>query len=155
MSLEKVKSILYDVLTADDNGQNNLEPVIKATQNMGVTVSSAVMKNGVNVFQLQNVVHQKVIKNVVEALRVIDRIDSLPIPVEPLLIQESSSEYQKTLEEEIEEALDNEVSYSSFIKEIGQQFIFAAIKRHDVLKEAAIAIKISYSKLMQVKRTPL
>lgn len=154
MSFEEIKNILYEVLTAGDNeGQTNLEPMIKATQNMGVSVSSAVAKNGgVNIFQLQNIVHQKVIKNVVEALKIIDKMPLLLVPVEPLLIEEPKEQI-KTLEEVIEDALDNDLTYSDFLNGIGKQFIFAAIARHNTHKETAAAIKVSYSKLMQVKKT--
>ena len=154
MSIEKVREILYDVLTAGDGDeQNEIDPVIRATQNMGVSLSSAVTKNGgVKIFQMQNVVHQKVIKNVVEALRMIDRLPQLPEPI----IVETFSEVEdqpKSLGEEIEEALDNEVSYPTFLAMVAKQFVHAAITRHETNKETAEAIKISYSKLMQVKRS--
>lgn len=156
MSLQQVRSILYEVLTADDNeGQDNLDPMIKATQSMGVSVSSAVTKNGgVKIFQLQNVVHQKVIKNVVEALKVIDAMPlALPEPQDVIDVEPELEEPQKSLGEEVEEALDNGLSYSEFLNTVGRQFIFAALTRNKTHKETAAAIKISYSKLMQVKKT--
>ena len=157
MSLEQLKSILYEVITADDSdGQNNLEPMIKATQQMGVSVSSAVTKNGgVRIFQLQNVVQQKVIKNVVNALRLIDSMElALPEPtVIDVVPEDDKKEERKTLGDEIEEALDNESSYAEFLSEVGRQFVFAARARYETNKETASAIKISYSKFMQVKRS--
>ncbi len=159
MSLQQVRAILYEVLTADDSdGQGNLDPMIKATQKMGVSLSSAVTREGgVKIFQLQNVVHQKVIRNVVEALKVIDAMPlALPEPqvidVEPIPEEEDQP---KSLGEEIEEALDSDSSYSLFLNMVGHRFILAAITRHETFKETAAAIKISYSKLMQVKRTTL
>ena len=157
MSLEQLKSILYEVITADDSdGQNNLEPMIKATQQMGVSVSSAVTKNGgVRIFQLQNVVQQKVIKNVVNALRLIDSMElALPEPtVIDVVPEDDKKEERKTLGDEIEEALDNESSYAEFLSEVARQFVFAASTRYETNKETASAIKISYSKFMQVKRS--
>lgn len=154
MSIEKVRDLLYDVLTAgDSDGQGDIDPVIKATQNMGVSLSSAVTKNGgVRIYQMQNVVHQKVIKNVVEALKMIDRLPRLPEPVIIETLPEPEDQ-QKSLGDEIEDALDNEVSYPTFLAMVGRQFVHAAITRHETTKETAEAIKISYSKLMQVKRT--
>lgn len=151
MSLEEVRGMLYEILTADDgDGQDNVDPVIRATQKMGVSLSSAVVKEGgVRIFQLQNVVQQKVIKNVVAALRLIDRIPLLPI----LETVPEVEDQPKSLGEEIEEALDNEVGYPEFLAMVGRQFVHTAIARNDNSKETAAAIKISYSKLMQVKRS--
>lgn len=154
MSVEKVRDLLYDVLTAgDSDGQDDKSPVVKAIQNMGVSLSSAVTKNGgVKIFQMQNVVHQKVIKNVVEALKMIDRLPRLPEPITVETLPEPEDQ-PKSLGEEIEEALDDEASYAEFLAIVGRQFIHAAIARNDNHKETAATIKISYSKLMQVKRS--
>ena len=157
MSLEEIRSILYEVLTVDDgDGQNNVEPMIKATQKMGVSLSSAVVKaGGVKIFQLQNVVQQKVIKNVVAALRIIDKMSSLPAPIDVTEVEPipEQDDQPKSLGEEIEEALDNEMGYPEFLAMVGHQFVHTAIARNDNPKETAAAIKISYSKLMQVKRS--
>ena len=156
MSLEEVRDILYDILVADDNDrQDNLEPMIKATQNMGVSVSSAVSKNGVKIFQLQNVVQQKVIHHVVRALKALNSMPPvLTITGEIVDIKAlPEPKKEKTLEEIIEEALDNAVSSALFLKNIERQYVLAAIKRHGTYKETAEKIKISYSKLMMVKRT--
>ena len=153
MSFEEVRNILYEVITANDGeSRDNLEPMIKATQSMGVSVSSAVTKNGgVRIFQLQNVVQQKVIKNVVDALKIIDAMTlALPSP-QPVI--DVTPEPEETLEEKIEEALDKELTYNLFLNMIGRKFILAATKRHETFKETAAAIKVSYSKLMQVKRS--
>lgn len=157
MSLEEIRNILYEILTADDdNRQDNLDPMIRADQTMGVSLSSAVTKNGgVKIFQLQNITQQKVIVHVVRALRVIDALPPPPLPVDVIEIKElpEPKEVKKTLEEEIEESLDNNLTYSSFLNMIGKQFILAATVRHKTHKETAAAIKVSYSKLMQVKRS--
>ena len=155
MSLEQLRNILYEVITADDGeGQDNLEPMIRATQQMGVSVSSAVTKNGgVKIFQLQNVVQQKVIKNIVGALRIIDSmVLALPEPSVIDVVPEEE-EVVKSLGDEIEEALDSKLSYAEFLSDVGRQFVFAASTRHETNKETASAIKISYSKFMQVKRS--
>ena len=157
MFIEEIRSILYEILIADDNdGQDNIEPMIRATQKMGVSLSSAVTREGgVRIFQLQNVVHQKVIKGVVEALRVIDKMPLLPAPIDVTEVEPlpEGEDQPKSLGEEIEGALDNEVSYPTFLAMVGRQFVHAAITRHETNKETAEAIKISYSKLMQVKRS--
>jgi hypothetical protein len=155
MSLEEVRDILYDILVADDNDrQDNLEPIIKATQHMGVSVSSAVSKNGVKIFQLQSVVQRKVIHHVVRALKALNSMPPIPVItgeiVEIKALPEPKKE--KTLEEIIEEALDNAVSSALFLKSIERRYVLAAIERYGTYKETAEKIKISYSKLMMVKR---
>lgn len=159
MSIENVREILYRILTADedDSRPESVVPEIVAKQQMGVNVSSAVTKNGgVKIFQLQNVVQKKVVHHVVDALKVLDTMPLLQYE-QPKAIDVGTEEWEgvveKTVDDVIKEALDEGMTYSDFLNVIGKQFIFAAIARHNTHKETAAAIKVSYSKLMQVKRT--
>ena len=152
MPIDEVRSILYDILMTDDiDQQENSDPQIKAIQNMGVSVSTAVAKNGIKIFQLQNVVQKKITHHVVRALKALDAVPAVTGNV--IDVKALPGQKRETLEEVIEKALDNTISSASFLKDIERRFVLTAIKRHGTYKETAEKIKISYSKLMQVKRT--
>ena len=121
---------------------------------MGVSVSSGMSKNGIKIFQLQNVVQQKVIGHVVEALRVIDAMGTMPehvVGMKVLDVVEPKEECQASLSDLIQDALDKKTGCFDFLKEVEVDYVAAAMERHDSYKEAAKALQISYSKLMQVR----
>ena len=71
-SLSLLRNLMYDTLTLENESQEQQE--ITAKQNMGVSISSGAKKDGVNIFQLQSVVSKRVTTNVVDALRLIDKL---------------------------------------------------------------------------------
>jgi hypothetical protein len=67
--IEEVKQLLYEIIATGDDDE---EQSIKAVQQMGVSISNAVLKNGVNILQLQNITQKKVINKAVKALQILD-----------------------------------------------------------------------------------
>jgi hypothetical protein len=81
----------------DGNGSGGQD--VTANQSMGVNLTSAVKKDGVNIIQLQNVkAIGKITTHVIEALRKLDAIEVEAQEVEPLLI-EHQPDYKPTVEE--------------------------------------------------------
>ena len=114
MDLLPLREILYTILTGVTEEQTD----IKANQQMGVQLSSAVKKDGVNIIQLQNVISQKVISSVTEALRFLDvqaSVPALPMP--------------ETLESFMTECLRGESDLKLFMKKMEQLYIRCAVNQ--------------------------
>ena len=71
--LSPIKQLLYDLLSANNQAD---ETSIAANQQLGVSMTNAVKKDGVNIIQLQNVISHKVITSAVEALKLLDQIQN-------------------------------------------------------------------------------
>jgi len=69
--VEELKETLYQMLTVDPNDERD----VKIGQKMDVALSPAIKRDGVNIIQLQNV-DNRITTNVVEALKITDRLQS-------------------------------------------------------------------------------
>ena len=67
----QLKNLLYDTLILDEQPQDR---DISLTQNMGVSITKALSKDGVNLVQIQSIVDKKIIVNMVQALKIIDTL---------------------------------------------------------------------------------
>lgn len=78
--LVALKNLLYDTLAADDEESTSTD--ITASQNLGVSLTNAIKKDGVQIFQLQSVVSKKVTNNIVKSLKIVDKLqDQERLPV--------------------------------------------------------------------------
>jgi len=81
--LIQLKNLLYDTLTAEeeDSGTD-----VVANQNLGVNLTKAIKKDGVQIFQLQSVVNKKITNNVIKSLKIVDKLQEkeriLPSPIQ-------------------------------------------------------------------------
>lgn len=73
-NLTDLKEILYTMLETIGE-QSDGQTDIKAFQNMGVELSNAVQKNGVNIVQVQSVVNIKLVPQITKALRLCDALE--------------------------------------------------------------------------------
>lgn len=146
--LKPLRDILYDILVSgDDSGDQ-----ITATQKMAVALSNAVRKDGVNVIQLQNVVNQKVIQKVTEALRFLDRHME-----ESLLTSQNVAEAEiiederpeDTLLELIYSAFDKKMSLIAFTRHMQERYVAEAVSSMG-RKEAKKLLGIREPKLKQI-----
>jgi hypothetical protein len=72
-SLMDLKAVLYDMLTAVTQNGENANPA-KVTQQLGIQMSKAVQKDGINVIQLQNIHLNTVIPHLIEGMKLIDEL---------------------------------------------------------------------------------
>lgn len=74
--IQEVKEVFYDILhsAVGNNGQD-------VQQNLGVSLSKAVQRDGVNIIQIQNVNSVEMIDKVIKGLRVLDGVTSMPVPI--------------------------------------------------------------------------
>lgn len=69
--LTKLKELMYNIITCEPD---TTDPNISAKQGMGVNISNAIKKDGVNIIQMQNVTNHKVTTIAINSLRLIDEI---------------------------------------------------------------------------------
>ncbi|MCP4156687.1 MAG: hypothetical protein GY757_53735 [bacterium] len=69
LEITPIKGLLYDILNAGTQDDGD----VSVKQRMDVALSSAVRKDGVNMIQFQNVVTNKIVLKVTEALQILDR----------------------------------------------------------------------------------
>lgn len=131
MDLTPVRNILYDILTAehDDKGNNG---EVTAAQSMGVNLTNAVKKDGVNIIQLQSVVNVKVIKKVTDALRFLDDAQK-QIEKECVIEAEVEKEEVKALPSPqpdfLIEMLDKRATLKDFVEVAERKYIAEAVTR--------------------------
>ena len=119
----RLRNILYEILTA---GVDSEPSDITALQNMGVSLSPAVNKQGTNIIQIQSVVNNKVITKVTEALKLLDIIDA---QAEPELVLEAEIPSSiPNIREFIEERLEREMSLTGFLRFMEVLYIMIAIE---------------------------
>lgn len=99
VKLQTLRSTLYELLLAAHNDDDEPMPEIKANQMLGVNMTKAVQREGVNIIQVQNVkAIGKITNQAVQALREVDALEAgyteLTVREEPALI-----EYKPTVAE--------------------------------------------------------
>jgi hypothetical protein len=146
--LRSLRDILYDILLSGEDSRDQ----INATQKMAVAMSNAIRKDGVNVIQLQNVVNQKVIQKVTEALRFLDRHTE-----ESLLASQNVAEAEIVVDEQPEDtlleliysALDKKMSLIAFTRHMQERYVAEAVASMG-RKEAKKILGIREPKLKQI-----
>lgn len=117
MDVGALRNILYEILTAEDEGPSS----INATQQMGVSLSNAVKKDGVMIVQLQSVVNKVIVKKVVEALTLLDgptdEVEALPYP--------------ETVDQFLDRHLEEGYSLVEIKKLISRMYAQAAVEKYD------------------------
>ena len=97
-SLMDLKNVLYEMLTTLTQNGNKQDDPVQVTQQLGVQMSKAVQKDGVNIIQLQNVHMSLVVPHLIEGMKLIDelafelpkefvqvkQITHAPIQIEPI-----------------------------------------------------------------------
>lgn len=144
--MEEVKQILFEIITS--GGDDEEDQSIKAVQQMGVSLTNAVAKNGVNIIQVQSIVQKKVIEKAVKALQIINsreheyaypriaRDDRVPLIVN----QDQDMTPDKAFRDFVRAEINDEVLAESFIYRCLQLYINYAIERYQ--DEATAAKKI-------------
>lgn len=147
--LQPLKDILYEILLSgkEENSGDN----IALNQKMAVALSNPLRKEGVNIIQLQNVVNQKVIEKVTEALRFIDRhIEESVLSSQNVAEAEIiDKEPEDTLLELIYSALDKKMSLVAFTRHMQERYVVEAISSMGK-EEAKRVLKIREPKLRQI-----
>jgi hypothetical protein len=72
-SLMDLKTVLYDMLTTLTKNDTEGDPVA-ITQQLGIQMSKAVQRDGVNVIQLQNVHLSRIVPHLIDGMKLIDSI---------------------------------------------------------------------------------
>lgn len=155
-----LRNILYELMLAthdDGNDGDNGRQDVAANQSMGVNLTSAVKKDGVNIIQLQNVkAIGKITTHVVEALRELDVIE---IEAQPPVLIEHQPEYKPTVEEAL-----TALSKQLVVAGLNIQQVCAVMRHgaataalelyHNNAERAATALDIKASYVRSLSRLP-
>lgn len=138
--LDQVKNVLYEILT--DDGTDTDEGAVKATQNMGVSVTNSMKKSGINIIQMQSVVNKKVVNKVVKALSLIDDIKNHSPAKADIQIE--------TIFAVIEWLADQNLTLNEFLTGMKRAYVEAIVNRHDTRTEAAKVLGIQRTYLSRL-----
>jgi hypothetical protein len=135
--IEEVKQLLYEIIATGDDDE---EQSIKAVQQMGVSMSNAVLKNGVNILQLQNITQKKVINKAVKCLQILDAhaheaaYPQLPMDrAIPLIINDPNAEMltpDEAFRNFIRAEVNDEVPAEAFIYRVLQLYVKYVMNRY-------------------------
>lgn len=73
--ISNIKPIIYDIFKLLSSSN---DCAIDATQNLGVSLTNSVKKEGVNIIQIQNVKSESVIPKLIDVLQILDQVDTAP-----------------------------------------------------------------------------
>jgi hypothetical protein len=145
---EDEKQLLYEIITTGENAEQS----IKAVQQLGVSITNAVAKNGVNIIQLQNVVQNKVIKNAVKVLQLLDerKHHAAALPMErrlPIIVDNKSEEVltsDEAFKNFIKGDLNDGLTLEHFLNRVIKMFLGHALQMYGDEKIAAEKIGITH-----------
>jgi len=143
--IKKLKEILYNTLILDHTQGADQNTI---TQNLSVSMTNAVKKNGINIFQIQSVVQNKIIVNIVNALKVVDEIQEEMIEnVTPIDSTYLLDRKIKQLEEHIKKT---DLSLKDFIHKARKIYIEYALDNHKTKTAAAKRLEIQRTYIPKV-----
>jgi hypothetical protein len=152
MELMELRKKLYEILTAD---QEHDDRQINATQQMGVSLSNTIKKDGVMIIQMQNVVSKTVIKHVTEALKLLDAmeleqriIDVTPVGEETPQIEDSG---EPTIRDFLNEAVEAGIPLDLLCRKVGGMYLLAVLDKYEE-DEARRRLKIREPRFTALKR---
>lgn len=133
----QLKSLLYDTLTLE-NGEAQAEN-ISQHQQMGVSITKAISKEGVNIIQMpiQSVVSRDIIVNLVAALKLIDDMpnDGLAGHIKAIASQNLTLEdFQANMKTMyIAEMIRQSISLTDAAKKLGVQRTYLSKLKRELL----------------------
>jgi hypothetical protein len=146
---DEVKELLFEIITTGENAEQS----IKAVQQLGVSITNAVAKNGVNIIQLQNVVQTKVIKNAVKCLQLMDGYKQTypALPMErrtPIIVGNQSEEVLKpdeAFKNFVRADLNDQLTLEQFLNRVIKIYLTHALEKYGDKQIAAekIGIKVN------------
>lgn len=140
----RLRPLLYDILLgATDPGDQ-----MQLNQQMGVALSHAAQKGGVNIVQLQSASMNKVVAGVTTALKMLDERPELPELEEPVPVKEPES---VVLERIIDRSLQSARSLADFVDEIEALYVKKALQKFGSKKETCNVLEIGYPKLQKIE----
>lgn len=146
---QKIRNALYDILTGSADQQSDGSVV----QNMGLNLSNAVRKDGVNIIALQSANIHRVTVTVTQALKLLDQdqietIEALPEPVVVEAIQAPVD--HDNIYRIVETNLFDQVSLDDFITWITALYVKEA-KKHCITKtELQRKLGVTYQRLKKI-----
>jgi hypothetical protein len=142
--IRELKEHMYSLLTIDEDNDN-----IKMVQNMGVSLSNAIKKDGVVINQFQSLSIKKTVNIAVRCLRIVDKmieqaITAQPVIEQPVITQQLTNqprillEAPKNVEEEfLNHYLREKCTLKEFKKKVTALYVKRAIESSPTKKEAA------------------
>lgn len=125
-ALLPIRQVLYDILTADNGGQGN----INMNQKLGVEMSNAIRKDGVTIVQAQSCVNQVVINKVAQAMRLIDELEPHFLEAEIVDTEPKQLPAPVTFDEFILQQLTAGVSLADFAEDTARHYVRSAVEHY-------------------------
>ena len=149
--LMTLKENMYDILDMEDDDKD--ETNITANQGMGVQLTNAMKKDGVNIIQMQNVVNKKVTTNVVKSLRLIDKL--MMGNIQTTSVTEAKKPNRITMEhvlQVIEWLANKNLSLKNLDQLIRGMYVQEMVSKLGTTIKAAEVLDVSQSQVSKLKR---
>jgi hypothetical protein len=151
---DEVKRLLYEIITTGEDAEQS----IQAVQQMGVSITNAVSKRGINIIQLQNVVQAKVIQNAVKCLQLIDEQKQhyARLPMErrlPIIIDNKNEDIllpDEAFKNFIRADLNEGLTLEHFLNRVIKIFLSHALLMYGDEKIAAEKVGISHETFIKL-----
>lgn len=141
VNTDRLRGLLYDMLVgATDPGDQ-----VSVSQQLGVAISAAAQKQGVNIVQLQSLSINKLVVGVTAALKLLDEKPEIA------LLEEKSEPDSLSLDEIIETELRNAVSLADFLDKIEAKYVQRALEKFETKKEVCNILEIGFPKLQKIE----
>ena len=143
---DRLRELLYGILT----GAVEKETDVSLSQNMGVALSSAVRKEGVNILQLQSFNYQALAVAVTDALKLIDQARPVPHLIED---QRAEPDSENDLEIVIEDSLANDTPLDEFLMAMTGKYVGKCFKDNSFkVKDTYEQLGISYARFTKIRK---
>ena len=131
-SLSDLRVIMYDILQGDeDNGDAN----ISLSQQMGINMSKAVQKDGVNIIQMpmQQVVDRRITLKVIDALKLMDAMAA------PKQIEFDDDEAKPgSMQDFLIKSLEVGTALVDFLRDMEKMYVRMAVKEYGMAQAKGI-----------------
>lgn len=140
----KLRNALYDILTGSVDQQNEGTVI----QNMGLNLSNAVRKDGVNIIALQSANIHRITVNVTEALKILDQVETVeqlpePIEVEPVIDHDN-------IHRIVETNLFEGIKLDQFLEWVAGVYVAEAMRQYGTKAEVQRRLGVNYQRLKKI-----
>lgn len=130
-NLTDLRTLMYDILEGEEE---NGDSKIALSQQMGINLTKAVQKDGVNIIQMpmQQVISRRITLKVIDALKLIDAMSA------PKQIEFVDGPQPGSMQDYMRKSLGASISLADFMTEIEMMYIREAVNEYGMDKAKTI-----------------